>query len=123
MLSVPADAACAAGQGAADTAGPTAELPFAPPVNDLLAFNASTNLIVGFALMLAWQRDRSQRFTRSMGQAHLALGLQILVYSFFAETRGLVYAGAAVVTAVLLTTYLHQLFTGAAQLLLRPRTN
>lgn len=85
-------------------------------MKEALVFNATTNLVIGLALMLAWQRDRGQLFTRTLGVAHLAVGVQILIYTAFVNRTGVIHAAAAVVTAGLLMVYVQQLFMGCAQL-------
>ena len=81
-----------------------------------LAINACVNLIVGWALLLAWRSDRAQMFSRDLGWAFASQAMIPAAYLMQAQNQGVVAALGTVVIVGVSALYLTLLLLGSARL-------
>jgi len=81
-----------------------------------LAINACVNLIVGWALLLAWRSDRAQLFSRDLGWAFASQAMIPAAYLMQAQNQGIVSALGTVVIVGVSALYLSLLLLGSARL-------
>ena len=81
-----------------------------------LAINACVNLIVGWALLLAWRSDPAQQFTRDLGWAFASQALIPLAYGLSEQGGQLQGTAGTLVIVCVSAFYLTLLLLGSARL-------
>ena len=85
-------------------------------MNYVLLINAAVSLIMGCALVLVWQRDRTQSFTLYIGWASIVQLLVPLTYLLRAQSVGVTAEVGSLVLAIVAAVYSTLLLAGTANL-------
>ena len=85
-------------------------------MNYVLLINAAVSLIMGCALVLVWQRDRTQSFTLYIGWASIVQLLVPLTYLLRAQSVGVTAEVGSFVLAIVAAVYSTLLLAGTANL-------